>query len=145
MRTKGLAEEMPDLPDEQPIALVPPPPAAVPPVPAAPPDPENDAELEALIASLKTYKLSKPLNIGGKKIEELSLDFSKLSAKDLIFIAGQTKRRYNLSETSEIYKEDAFRIMAVLHLNKIPYEDLEFLSMGDALKISNQALFTLGR
>lgn len=141
MIKKGLAVEMPD--EEESIPAVAPAPVPVPDAPAAPS--VEDPELEAILASLKTYKLSKPLNIGGKRIEELSLDFSKLSAKDLIFIASQTKRRYNLSETSEIYKEDAFRIMAVLHLNRIPYEDVELISMGDGLKISNQALFTLGR
>jgi hypothetical protein len=94
---------------------------------------------------LKTFKLSKPIQIADQTYEVLSLDFSKLSAKDLIFVEAQARSRYNLTSTL-IYKESGFRLLAILYANKIPFEDVECIPWPEAMQMSDQALyaFTLG-
>ena len=105
----------------------------------------EEEQRKKVIAEMKVFRFPKPLQIADQEYKTLSLDFAKLSAKDLIFVEGQARTRYNLN-TYQIYKESGFRLLAVLFLNKIPFEDVEMISWPDALNITEQALhaFTLG-
>ncbi len=106
---------------------------------------DSEDKQKKATAELKTFKFSKPLQIADQTYEVLSLDFSKLSAKDLIFVEAQARSRYNLT-TTQIYKESGFRLLSILYVNKIPFEDVELIPWSEAMQMADQALyaFTLG-
>jgi hypothetical protein len=93
-------------------------------------------------ADLKVYKFATPIRIADRTIDSLTLDFSKLSTKDMLSVASEHRKR-NPATSLTAGHDPEFRILAVLRLNNIPYEDAEFIPWSDGLKIANQALFTL--
>lgn len=81
-------------------------------------------------------KLNKEYDLGGKKVNEINLDFDKLTGKDLIKAEKDFKARYTGATVKEL--EDGWAVTVAEVASGIKYGDLLKLEAKDYLKIVNK-------
>jgi hypothetical protein len=97
---------------------------------------DADKIVNAKVPGNKTYKLSRPVTIGGKTYTELNLDFESLTGEDLENVAklpGCNSGDSNLNEFSKTYLSHVVALAAkitIFEVRKLPIKDWTALTMA---------------
>jgi hypothetical protein len=97
-------------------------------------------EIEKEQEERRYYKLSKPLNAGGKILEKLLVDPSDLNGDAYFKLAAafRTQAHYIYSTSLNKLAEDVYLQLILAELNKIIPEDLRKLSFKDVQRALNR-------
>ena len=81
--------------------------------------------------------IKKPIDLNGTKVNELVLDFSNLTGKDILKVDAEVRFDGRLGGFDSIYNQDAMLKLAARGLNCIP-DDLEKLHGVDFFEMIMQ-------
>jgi hypothetical protein len=97
-------------------------------------------EIEKEEEARRYYKLSKPLNAGGRILDKLLVDPSDLSGDAYFKLAAafRTQHHYIYSTSLNKLAEDVYLQLVLAELNKIIPEDLRKLSFKDVQRALNR-------
>jgi hypothetical protein len=86
---------------------------------------------------VEEYKLSKPIEVDGKKIESLSLDLEGLTGQDIISCEYEFRDRSRPGEIIELIEVNKlFLTILAARAAKVPFELITKLSAKDFCRIT---------
>ncbi|MFY0521023.1 phage tail assembly protein [Lysinibacillus sp. UGB7] len=98
-----------------------------------------EKQTEQVVANpeIITMPIKKPIVLNGAEVNELVLDFSNLTGKDILNVDAELRMNGRHSGFDSIYNQDAMLKLAARATNSIP-EDLEKLHAMDFFEMVMQ-------